>query len=107
MEACDMSQPRPKKGKKSSVDSCPSFKTKASKKVKIDWPEAKKNDPIPVVEKQGAHMNMRDIGNDPGVVKPAYEMTADGQKRSSYRGDEGDEMAMAAEMTMSRRKKKK
>jgi hypothetical protein len=105
MEMCDMSQPRPKKGKKSKVDSCPSFKTKASKKVKIDWPEPDKKPPIPVIEKQGAHMNMRDIGNDPGVVKPSFEMTADGQKRSSYK--DGDKTAAMAELKMTRRKKKK
>ena len=108
MEACDMSQPRPKRGKKSSVDSCPSFKTKASKKVKIEFPKGDNTPPPPPpIKIKGANMNVRDLGNEPGQVKPAYEMTADGQKRSSYKGETGDQTAAMAEMKMTRRKKKK
>lgn len=107
MESCAMGQPRPRKRGKKSVDSCPSFsdsKTKSVRaKIKID-----KKDPPPIkIKETGGHMNVRDLGSDPGVVKPSYEMSAEGQKRSSYKGEYGDDVARAAEIGMARRRKKK
>jgi len=105
-----MSKPRPKKGKKGgSVDSCENFKSDSSpskRKVKFSL---SKSDQTPEVKikPQGAHMNVRDLGSEPGVVKPAYEMTVEGQKRSSYQGAEGEDAAKMAELKMTRRKKKK
>lgn len=109
MESCAIGQPRPKRRGKKSVDSCPSFsdsKTKAVRgKIKI---ERKDPPPPPPPDREsGGHMNMRDIGNDPGVVKPSFEMTKEGQKRSSYKGEYGDDVARVAEIGMARRKKKK
>ncbi len=107
MESCAIGQPRPKKRGKKAVDSCPSFsggdKPKAYRaKIKLE----KGGDTPPPVKSQGAHMNVRDIGNEPGQVKPAFEMSAEGQKRSSYKGEEGETMARGAELSFTKRKKK-
>jgi hypothetical protein len=110
MELCNIDEPKPKKGKKGKkVDACPNFKTKSTssnRKIKFDLGKSDPT-PTPEIKRQGAHMNVRDLDSEPGVVKPSYEMTATGQKRSSYQGAEGDQTAQMAEMKMTRRKKKK
>lgn len=108
MESCEMGQPRPRKRGKKSVNSCPSFSDSKTKAVRGKIKIAKKDPPPPPPpdRESGGHMNVRDLGNYSGQVKPSFEMSKDGQKRSSYKGEYGDDVARVAEIGMARRKKK-
>lgn len=64
---------KPKLKCRKGVDDCPSFGgTKSSKSMSFTAKKGKKGGPDPIeMEEKGSHMNVRDLGNDSGQVKPA------------------------------------